>query len=193
MRLWNRIKNQSFSKLAIIAYNILRMSLLRVLHCGHIKTAIIQNIHPSTEISVCRGGTLDLSHSIFTRRGVTLRASGGQMKIGTCFFNQGCYVTSLKRIEIGNNCLFGPNVTIVDHDHDYRFLNTKRGSEYICKDILIGQNVVVGANTVILKGSIIGDNSIIGASSVVSGVVHANSIYYSKHEKVVQRSLLDKV
>lgn len=191
MKLWNRIKNQSFSKLNIIVYNIVRMSLLGILHRGGLKAAIIQNIHPSTQISVCDGGTIELSHSIFTRRGVTLRTSGGQLKIGTCFFNQGCCVTSLKRIEIGNNCLFGPNVTIVDHDHDYRFLNTKRGSEYICKDVLIGENVVVGANTVILKGSIIGENSIIGAGSIVSGVVAANSIYYSKHEKV-QRSLLDK-
>ena len=137
------------------------------------------------------GGTLELSHSVFTRRCVSLRASGGQMKIGTCFFNQGCSITCLKRIEIGDNCLFGPNVVIVDHDHDYHFINTKRGSEYICKDVTIGENVVVGANTVILKGSIIGDNAMIGAGSIVSGVVPANSIYYGKHEKV-QRSLLDK-
>ena len=186
--MWNRIKNQSFSKLAILAYNVLRMFLLKVLHHGNFKTSFIQNIHPSTEISICGGGQLELSHSIFTRRGVSLRTSGGHMIIGTCFFNQGCSVTCLKRIKIGDNCLFGPNVVIIDHDHDYHFLNTKRGSEYIYKEILIGNNVVVGANSVILKGSVIGDNAMIGAGSIVSENVPANSIYYNKCERV-KRSL----
>lgn len=190
--MWDRIKNQSFRKLTILAYNVPRILFLRILYHGHFKASLIQNISPSTEISVCGGGALKLSHSVFTRQGVSLRSSGGKMKIGTCFFNQGCSVTCLKRVEIGDNCLFGPNVVIVDHDHDYSFLNTKRGSEYICKDVIIGKNVVVGANTVILKGSVIGDNAMIGAGSIVSGIVPANIIYYNKHEKI-RRRLSDSV
>lgn len=192
MNFWKKIKNQSLEKLAILILNIFRMSYLRMRHYGHFHASWIQNINPSTEISVCDGGTMELAHSVFTRKGVSLRSSGGNMKIGTCFFNQGCSITCLKSIEIGNNCLFGPNVVIVDHDHDYRVLNTKRGSKYICKKVIIGDNVVVGANSIILKGSIIGDNSMIGAGSIVTGTIPPNSLYYTRHEKI-QNIIQDKI
>lgn len=181
----SRLKNQSFKKLMIMLWNILRMSWLRAKYLKHFQCSIIQNINPSTEISIDKGN-LQLSHSVFTRRNVSFRVSGGDMKIGTCFFNQGCSVTCLKNITIGDNCLFGPNVVIVDHDHDYRYSTTERGSEYICKDIIIGNNVVVGANTVILKGSIIGDNCMIGAGSIVNGNVPEGMLYYTNHDKVIK-------
>lgn len=187
----NRLKNQSIGKLAIILYNIIRMTLINLLHMGKVHASLVQNINPTAKI-LCGGGEMVLSHSIFTRRNVTLSVSrDGKLTIGSCFFNQGCNVTCLKRIDIGDNCLFGPNVVIVDHDHDYNYLSTKRGSEYICKEIHIGKNVVVGANTVILKGTTIGDNCMIGAGSVVSGFVPENTLYFTQHEKIMKEILFN--
>lgn len=186
MKIGSKIKNQSLPKLVVLIFNVFRMNYLRIISGGRFHASLIQNISPSTHLSVSGGGTFELAHSVFTRRGVSLRAVGGTLKIGTCFFNQGCSVTCLKRIQIDDNCLFGPNVVVVDHDHDYRLLNTKRGSEYICKDIIIGKNVVVGANTVILKGSVIGDNAMIGAGSIVTGTIPPNSIYYTKREPILK-------
>lgn len=174
-----KVKKQSLKKLLIMMYNVWRMLSLKLLHYKNLKVSLIQNIHPTTEISISKG-YCELAHSIFTRRYVSLRAEGGTLKIGTSFFNQGCVVTALAKIEIGNNCLFGPNVVIVDHDHDYRFKNEQRGSNYIKRNVIIGNNVVVGANTVILKGTTIGDNCMIGAGCVISGKLNPGSLVYDK-------------
>lgn len=174
-----RLKKQSLSKLLIMAWNVLRMAWTKVRKGKAVKVSLIQNIAPGTTIAV-HNGTLRLAHSVFTRKGVTFRASGGELDIGTCFFNQGCSVTAKKRIVIGDDSLFGPNVVIVDHDHDYHLPDQRRGSEYLTEEVIIGKNVVVGANSVILKGTHIGDNCIIGAGSVVRGSVPANTLFYNK-------------
>lgn len=80
------------------------------------------------------------------------------------FFNRNCSITSLKRIKIGDHCLFGNNVVIVDHNHI--FDNNDEDNSY--KEIIIGNNVWVGANVTILKGVKIGDGAIIASGSVVN-------------------------
>lgn len=89
----------------------------------------------------------------------------GEVSIGkNCFFNRNCSITSLKRIMIGDHCLFGNNVVIVDHNHI--FDNNDEDNSY--KEIIIGNNVWVGANVTILKGVKIGDGAIIASGSVVN-------------------------
>lgn len=178
-----KIKRQSIGKILIMIWNLFRVLYIQISHFGHVKISFLQNINPSTEIAVGKG-ILKLDHSIFTRRHVSLRVEEGILEIGTCFFNQGCSVIARKKIIIGDDCLFGPNVVIVDHDHDYHCLDVQRGAEYICKEVIIGNNVVVGANTVILKGTHIGDNCMIGAGCVVSGNIEPETLYYEHREPV---------
>lgn len=102
-----------------------------------------------------------------------------------CYFNNGCMITARKNIIIGENCSFGPNVMIFDHDHDMKSDNYKQC--FVCKDIKIGNNVWVGANVVILKGSEIGDNCVIAAGSVVFGKVEENCIYYNRKECIQKK------
>ena len=67
---------------------------------------------------------------------------------------------------------------IFDNDHDIyseNYIDT-----YVCKDIIIGNNVWIGANVVILKGVTIGENSVIAAGSVVRHNVPANVIFYNE-------------
>lgn len=116
---------------------------------------------------------------------MSFRADGGILKIGTAFFNQGCSITAMNRIEIGNDCLFGPNVIIVDHDHDYSYTNNQRGNHYLLGEVIIGNNVWIGANVTILRGSIIEDGAVIGAGTVVKGIIKANSVVYTKQEHKV--------
>jgi maltose O-acetyltransferase len=73
------------------------------------------------------------------------------------------------KIEIGENCLFGPNVGVFDHDHSFG-----TPGELICKQgmnigsIKIGSDVWIGANAVITRGVTIGDHVVVGANSVVT-------------------------
>ena len=116
-----RIKKQSLQKIFIMVYNFFRMIIIR-LKCGkNSSVSLIQNISPSCEIAVSRRAKLVFKHSIFTRRNVSFRVErGGKLIVGTSFFNQGCSITCMDQIYIGDDCLFGPNVVIVDHDHDYK-------------------------------------------------------------------------
>lgn len=106
----------------------------------------------------------------------------GQLQIGSrCFFNSNTSITCMKQITIGEQCKFGNNLVIVDHDHDFK----NSGTEFPGKEIEIGNHVWVGANCVILKGVHIGDNAVIAAGSVVRKDVSAKSIYYEKREPVI--------
>ena len=121
--------------------------------------------------------------------------SGGSVKIiengalvvgdGT-YFNRNCGVNCYEKIVIGDNCLFGENVLIYDHDHCFgNPAKLIREQGYRSSPVSIGNNVWIGSNTVVLKGVSIGDNSIIGAGTVVTKDVPANHIFYNKRAETI--------
>lgn len=78
-------------------------------------------------------------------------------------------------IFVGNNVLFGPNVTVSAGIHPiHPELRSKQAQYNI--PIHIGNNVWIGANSVILPGVNIGDNSVIGAGSIVTKDIPSNVI-----------------
>lgn len=78
-------------------------------------------------------------------------------------------------IYIGNEVLFGPNVTIATPNHPINPKLRAKGFQYN-RDVHIGNNVWVGANVAIVPGVTIGDNSVIGAGAVVTKDIPANVI-----------------
>lgn len=109
-------------------------------------------------------------------------------------FNRNCYITSISSIDIGDNCLFGPNVFISDHDHGHYPIPLKMESfrlpplqrELSSSPISVGSSVWVGANVCILKGVVIGDNCVVGANSVVTKSLPPNSICAGVPCKVIR-------
>ena len=78
-------------------------------------------------------------------------------------------------IFIGDNVLFGPNVTVVTANHPIAPELRAKALQYN-KDVHIGENVWIGANVVIVPGVHIGKNSVIGAGSVVTKDVPENVV-----------------
>lgn len=107
---------------------------------------------------------------------------GGKIIIGDgCFFNNYCSLNSHASIKIGNNCLFGENVKMYDHNHCYK------NSSHLIKDqgftvapIMIGNNCWISSNCTILKGVTIGNNCIIGAGCVIYKNIPDNSVVVNK-------------
>lgn len=78
-------------------------------------------------------------------------------------------------IFVGNNVMFGPNVTVSAGTHPiHPELRSKQAQYNI--PIHIGNNVWIGANSVILPGVNIGDNLVIGAGSIVTKDIPSNVV-----------------
>lgn len=84
-------------------------------------------------------------------------------------------------IRIGSYVMFGPNVTILGGDHEFRdcerpmYLVKEKAS--LPPPVCIGDDVWIGANVTVLKGVSIGRGAIIAAGSVVTKSVPPYSIH----------------
>ena len=125
---------------------------------------------------------INIGKGTSVRKGFYLRTAGsGYIEIGEgCFFNRFFSGQCFEYIKIGQNCIFGENVKIYDHNHEFRYLNVAiKDQGFNIKGVSIGDNVWVGSNVVILKGVHIGNNSVIAAGSIVKSDVPENSILRS--------------
>ena len=102
---------------------------------------------------------------------------GTHTAIGDAFFgNYNLTIQDDAKVTIGDNCNFGPNVTIVTPIHPMlpqeRLLmrNEEGKPTRLCyaKPVKVGSDVWLGANVVICGGVTIGDGCVIGAGSVVT-------------------------
>ena len=72
-------------------------------------------------------------------------------------------------IEIGDNCLIGPNVVLRTSNHVFSDRNVPiREQGHIPGRIIIRDDVWIGANVVLLPDVSVGRGAIIGAGSVVT-------------------------
>ena len=80
-------------------------------------------------------------------------------------------------IRIGNNCLIGFRVSILDFDHVVGY-NIQPVTSGITKGepITIGDDCFIGCGAVILRGVTLGKNCIVGANSVVTKSFDAGSV-----------------
>lgn len=93
-----------------------------------------------------------------------------------CFINYNLTIQDDAEVEIGADCNFGPNTTIVTPVHpllpDERkvMLNEKGEKKHLCyaKPVKIGKDCWFGANVTVCPGVTIGDGCVIGAGSVVT-------------------------
>jgi len=104
--------------------------------------------------------------------------NGASIIFGNNFFaNYNCFFSANKEdIIIGDDCLLGPDVLIINSNHDTKTDLLIREQPNVAKKITIGNNVWIGAKCIILPGVVIGDNAVIAAGAVVNRDVEANSL-----------------
>lgn len=117
-----------------------------------------------------------------------------EIKIGkNCNFGDYVHITSINRIEIGNNVLTGRWVTITDNSHgetdeeNLKIAPLKR--DWFSKGpVIIGNNVWIGDKATILPGVIIGEGTIVAANSVVSKDIPPYSIVGGNPAKILNQT-----
>ena len=78
-------------------------------------------------------------------------------------------------IFVGDQVMFGPNVTITTANHPIEPELRARGLQYN-KDVRIGNNAWIGAGAILLPGVHIGKNTVIGAGSIVTRDIPDNVV-----------------
>ncbi len=120
---------------------------------------------------------------------------GKHTKIGKNFFaNFHFTVQDDAEVTIGDDCNFGPNVTIVTPIHpmladERKAIRTPEGTvKTLCyaKPVHIGNNCWLGASVTVCPGVTIGDNCVIGAGSVVLRDIPDNSFAAGVPCKVIR-------
>lgn len=166
---------------------------LKCVYFKRIQISFFENFHGKYGISIKgKNARILFSKNISTRNGFFCRVSeDGVLKIGKrVFFNYNCMIASMNHITIGDDCIFGNNVTIIDHDHNY--LSYKFKDDFLTSEIVIGDGTWVGANVVILRGAHIGSGCVIGAGTVVSGNIPENSIVTGTRELKIKNKYYAK-
>jgi len=100
-------------------------------------------------------------------------------------------VATRSKIQIGNNVMFGPEVTIRGGNHRIdlvgRFMNTVSDAEKRPEDdrgVVIEDDVWVGTRAIILHGVTIGRGAVVSAGAVVTRSVPPYGIVYGAPAKV---------
>lgn len=88
-------------------------------------------------------------------------------------------------IYVGNDVLFGPNVTVATAGHPICPEIRQIGYQFNA-DVHIGNNVWIGAGSVVLPGVTIGDNTVIGAGSIVTKDIPSNVVAVGNPCKVLR-------
>lgn len=119
------------------------------------------------------GAEVDASFSLIPPFYTT---GGENIRIGrNAFINQNCTMYDLGGIDIGDDVMIGPNVSLITSSHPIE--PSRRREAVIAKPIVIGKNVWIAANVTIIGGVSVGENSVIAAGSVVTRDVFPDSLY----------------
>lgn len=182
MKFISKILNTLLSLYKIFLYKVIYLN--RINFNSLIRTRILRG---SSIIITGNKAKVSIGSNFSTRRYVCLRISEGELTIGNnIFMNNNVSINCVNKINIGNDCLFGENVKIYDHDHYFSYNEPIREQGLKCKPIEIGNNVWIGSNVTILKGVNIGNNVVIGAGVVVRKDIPDNTIVYTQPELILK-------
>ncbi|EGP4801921.1 chorismate mutase [Enterococcus faecium] len=111
---------------------------------------------------------------------------GYNIFVGENFYaNFNCTFLDVSTIEIGDNCMFAPNVQLYTATHPLHPVKRNSGLEY-AKPIKIGDNVWLGGGVIITPGVTLGNNVVVGAGSVVTKSFPDNVVIAGNPARIIK-------
>ena len=111
-------------------------------------------------------------------------AGGDEIRVGrNVFVNQNCTFYDLGGLDIADDVMIGPNVSIITAGHP---LEPSQRRTTIGKPIVIEKNVWIAAGATIIGGVTVGENSVVAASSVVTKDVPRNTLVGGNPARVIR-------
>src|SRR6195256_4518120 len=116
-------------------------------------------------------------------------AGGDEIRVGrNVFINQNCTFYDLGGLDIADDVLIGPNVSLITSGHPLE--PSRRRAFTTAKPIVIERNVWIAAGATIIGGLTVGENSVVAAGSVVTEDVPPNTLVGGNPARVI-RSIAD--
>ena len=112
-------------------------------------------------------------------------AGGDEIRVGhNVFVNQNCTFYDLGGLDIADDVMIGPNVSLITAGHPLD--PAQRRAVTIGNPIVIGRNVWIAAGATIIGGVTIGENSVVAAGSVVTRDVPPNRLVGGNPARVIR-------
>jgi acetyltransferase-like isoleucine patch superfamily enzyme len=111
-------------------------------------------------------------------------AHGDEIRVGrNVFVNQNCTFYDLGGLDIEDDVLIGPNVSIITSGHPLQ--PSLRRAVTIGKPIVIEKNVWIAGGAIVIGGVTVGENSVVAAGSVVTKDVPPNTLVGGNPARVI--------
>lgn len=112
-------------------------------------------------------------------------AGGDEIRVGrNVFVNQNCTFYDLGGLDIADDVMIGPNVSIVTTGHP--LAPSQRRAATLGKPIVIERNVWIAAGATVVGGVTVGENSVVAAGSVVTRDVAPNTLVGGNPARVIR-------
>jgi acetyltransferase-like isoleucine patch superfamily enzyme len=110
---------------------------------------------------------------------------GDEIRVGrNVFVNQNCTFYDLGGLDIADDVMIGPNVSLITSSHPIE--PSQRRDFTIAKPIAIGRNVWIATGATVIGGVTVGENSVVAAGSVVTKDVPANALVGGNPARVIR-------
>jgi acetyltransferase-like isoleucine patch superfamily enzyme len=110
---------------------------------------------------------------------------GPDISIGrNVFVNQNCTFYDLGGLDIGDDVMIGPNVSIITSAHPIE--PSHRHDFVVARPIVIERNVWIAAGATIIGGVTVGENSVVAAGSVITKDVPPNTLVGGNPARVIR-------
>lgn len=168
-------------------------------HLKHIRAQSGLTIGDGCQVNaLCKGGitfgdNVSLGSGTIIECTGVIRELGQSLRIGSHVgFAQNCFLEVRGDITIGDDCIFGPGVSLAAENHNFN--DTKipiRCQGATRKGITIGKDCWIGTRAIILDGVTIGEGCVIAAGAVVNKDIPPYSVAGGIPARVIKSRLLE--